>query len=173
LHPVGNHILQFNTLYLTRFRTYKIAKSKHLPPSPFTGNFFRFLDFALVSIQLISQWLRLSHVRHCPYRPVPKSQYRQEYYYSIPAPIPLSTIVPVSVPSSGLGPTPPHTTSPPSECVPPPRNQRGGGDTRLRVSGLGWSKFGRLEKKPSTLPTLCPFQIIFLSDFFTAAPNFV
>ncbi len=29
LSPVGGHILQeFNTLYLTRFRTYKIAKSK-------------------------------------------------------------------------------------------------------------------------------------------------
>ncbi len=55
LSPVGDHILQkFDTLYLTRFRTYKIARppkqklggrepqtDKHLPQSPFTGKFFR------------------------------------------------------------------------------------------------------------------------------------
>ncbi len=35
----------------------------------------------------------------------------------------------------------------------PPRNQRGG-HTRLRGRG-GVSQFGRLEKKPSTLSTLC------------------
>ncbi len=36
----------------------------------------------------------------------------------------------------------------------PPRHQRGGGQTRLRVRGWGESKFRRLEKKLSTLPTL-------------------
>jgi hypothetical protein len=51
---VGDHILQeFTILYLTRFRTYKIARppqtktwegrgpqtDKHLPLSPFTGKF--------------------------------------------------------------------------------------------------------------------------------------
>jgi hypothetical protein len=56
LSPVRDHILQeFNTQYLTRFRTYKIArptqtntsegrglrKIKHLPQSPFTCQFFR------------------------------------------------------------------------------------------------------------------------------------
>jgi hypothetical protein len=54
LSCVGDHILQeFNTLYLTRFRTYKTALTlqtktfkgpqtdKYLPQSPFTGNFFR------------------------------------------------------------------------------------------------------------------------------------
>ncbi len=55
LSYVGDHILQeFNTLFLTRFRNYKIASStktktlegrgpqtgKHLPQSPFTGQFF-------------------------------------------------------------------------------------------------------------------------------------
>jgi hypothetical protein len=53
---VGYHILdEFNTLYLTRLRTYKIAKppqtktydgrgpqaDKLLPQSPFTGQLFR------------------------------------------------------------------------------------------------------------------------------------
>ncbi len=49
LRPVGDHILQeFNILYLTRFRTYKIAdfpkqkprrgvSSEHLPQNPFIG----------------------------------------------------------------------------------------------------------------------------------------
>ncbi len=56
LRCVGDRILQeFNTLYLTRFRTYKIAlplpnknlggkepqTDKHLPPSTFTGQFWR------------------------------------------------------------------------------------------------------------------------------------
>jgi hypothetical protein len=45
LSPVGDHILQeFNILYLTRFRTYKIARppqTKHLPQSPLTCQFFR------------------------------------------------------------------------------------------------------------------------------------
>ncbi len=39
-----------------------------------------------------------------------------------------------------------------SECSPPPRNRGGGG---LRVGGWGESQFRRLEKKLSTLPTLC------------------
>jgi hypothetical protein len=57
LSPVGGHILQeFNTLYLTRFRTYKIARppqkpmrgggsrtDKHLAQSPFTGQFFHMI----------------------------------------------------------------------------------------------------------------------------------
>ncbi len=49
--PVGDHILQFNTLYLTGFRLYKIVRAhtnkerrwpqtdKHLPQSLFTGKF--------------------------------------------------------------------------------------------------------------------------------------
>jgi hypothetical protein len=56
LSPAGDHILQeFNTLYLTRFRTYKIARPptqtprrgggvrqiKHLTQSPYTGQFFK------------------------------------------------------------------------------------------------------------------------------------
>ncbi len=41
--------------------------------------------------------------------------------------------------------------SPASESA--PRNQRGGGHTRLRVRGWG-SQFGRLKNKPSTLSTL-------------------
>jgi hypothetical protein len=63
--PVGDHILQkFNTLYLTRFRTYKIArttqtrggglrqiKTCHL--SPLQINLFRWRHFALLSISLI------------------------------------------------------------------------------------------------------------------------
>jgi hypothetical protein len=55
LNHVGDHILQeFNILYLTRLRTYRIArppqtktwegrwpqKDKQLPQSPFTGHFF-------------------------------------------------------------------------------------------------------------------------------------
>ncbi len=69
LSPVGANILQeFNTLYLTRFRTYKIAR----PPITKTWrggglrqvttcrkvslqvNFFRWRHFALVSVKLIS-----------------------------------------------------------------------------------------------------------------------
>jgi hypothetical protein len=44
LSCVGDHIVQeFNTMFLTRFRTYKIATSpgKHLPQSPFTSQFYR------------------------------------------------------------------------------------------------------------------------------------
>jgi hypothetical protein len=56
LSSVGDHILQeFNTLYLTRFRNYKIARppqiknlegerpqtDKYRPQSPFTGQLFR------------------------------------------------------------------------------------------------------------------------------------
>ncbi len=60
-----------------------------------------------------------------------------------------------SVPSSELGPNTP-TPSPPSECV-PHRNPCGERHTRLRVRGWGRGgpQFGRLEKKPSTLSTLC------------------
>ncbi len=68
LSCVGDHILQkFNTLYLTRYRTYTIARppqtktlegrglqtDKHLQLSPFKGEFF--LDevsFSLLSISL-------------------------------------------------------------------------------------------------------------------------
>jgi hypothetical protein len=67
LSPVGGHILQeFYHLYLTRFRTYKIARSpqtktregrgpqkdKNLPQSPYRGKFFRLRHFALVSKRL-------------------------------------------------------------------------------------------------------------------------
>ncbi len=52
LSCVGDHIPQeFNTIYLTRFRTYKtvlplsnkklVRQIKHLPQRPFTGKFFR------------------------------------------------------------------------------------------------------------------------------------
>jgi hypothetical protein len=55
LSPVGDHILkEFNTLDLTRFKIFKIARppltktsegrgpqiDKHLPQNPFTGQFF-------------------------------------------------------------------------------------------------------------------------------------
>jgi hypothetical protein len=66
LSPVRDHILQeFNTLYLTRFRTYKIARppqpkiwegrgpqtAKHLPQSPFTGQFFKITTYGIVFYQ--------------------------------------------------------------------------------------------------------------------------
>jgi hypothetical protein len=41
-----------------------------------------------------------------------------------------------------------------SECVPPPE-QKGGGTHSHADEGLGESQFGRLEKKPRTLSTLC------------------
>ncbi len=70
LSPVGDHILQvFNTLYLTRFRTYKIATppqtktDKHLPQSPLQINCFRWRHYALVSIKLISPWPRIKTYR--------------------------------------------------------------------------------------------------------------
>jgi hypothetical protein len=73
MSPVRDHILQdFNTLYPTRFRTHKIARpppnkkprmgggltDKHLPRSPFTGKFFRWRQFALMSILLGAHKLR-------------------------------------------------------------------------------------------------------------------
>ncbi len=66
LSCVGDHFRQ--VLYLTRFRTYKIARPtpkqkpmrgrglrqiNSLPQSPFTGKFFRWRHFALLSISLI------------------------------------------------------------------------------------------------------------------------
>jgi hypothetical protein len=66
LSCVGDHLLQeFNTLYLTRFRTYKIALSpptktyegrepqpdKHLPQSPFIGQFFLITTFGIAFYQ--------------------------------------------------------------------------------------------------------------------------
>jgi hypothetical protein len=55
-----------------------------------------------------------------------------------------------------LSPRPNWDPSPPLQqaSVSLPRNQRGEGHTLLPVGG-GWSKFGRLEKKPSTLSILC------------------
>jgi hypothetical protein len=45
--------------------------------------------------------------------------------------------------------------SPASECVPPSWNQREGGQHSLAGKGSGRSRFGRLERKPGTLYTLC------------------
>ncbi len=65
LSPHGDHILQeFNTLYLTKFRTYKIVRPLQTKPRrgrqintcrkvPLQVNTFRWRHFALVSIQLI------------------------------------------------------------------------------------------------------------------------
>ncbi len=61
LSPVGDHILQeFNTLYLSRFRTNKISRppqtkgegrgpqtDKHLPQSPFTSKFLQMTTFCV------------------------------------------------------------------------------------------------------------------------------
>jgi hypothetical protein len=55
----------------------------------------------------------------------------------------------VSVPSSELAPPPPL----PKAGVPPPPGTNGGeGNTRMRGGG---SQFGRLERKPCILNTLC------------------
>jgi hypothetical protein len=59
---------------------------KHLPQSPFTGQFFRWWHFALVSIKLISSWCTLS-VTHeqirCHLRLTqPPSKVRQMIPYS-------------------------------------------------------------------------------------------
>ncbi len=66
LSPVGDHILQeFNTLYLTTFKTYKIARppqtiiqegrrpqtDKHLPQSPITCKFFYMTTFLIAFYQ--------------------------------------------------------------------------------------------------------------------------
>ncbi len=46
--------------------------------------------------------------------------------------------------------------SPASECALPTRTKGwGGGHTRQRLRGVGEFQFRRLEKKLSTLPTLC------------------
>ncbi len=58
----------------------------------------------------------------------------------------------VYVPSSELGLS--HPLSRQRVC-PSPRNQRGGGAHSCAGEGLGESQFQRLEKKFSTLPTLC------------------
>jgi hypothetical protein len=42
-----------------------------------------------------------------------------------------------------------------SECAPPRTKGWGGGHTRLRLRGVGEYQFRRLDKKLSTLPTLC------------------
>ncbi len=72
---VGDHILQeFNTLYLTRFRTYKIATKpqtktqegwgpqteKYMPQSPFTGQFFQMTTFCFVFYVVSSSMVRLN-----------------------------------------------------------------------------------------------------------------
>ncbi len=68
LSPVGDHILQeFNTLYLTRFRTYKIVDHPKLKPRMWVAsdrsklaakvNCLRWRHFAVVSLQLISPWM--------------------------------------------------------------------------------------------------------------------
>ncbi len=60
----------------------------------------------------------------------------------------------VCVPSSELG--PPHHPPPASECaLCTPLNQRRGEHTCKGGEGVVESQFGRLEKKPSTLSTLC------------------
>jgi hypothetical protein len=52
-----------------------------------------------------------------------------------------------------LGPPNPSTAS---ECAPPPLTKVGGWGTHSPAGeGVGKSQFGRLEKKPSTLSTLC------------------
>ncbi len=55
-------------------------------------------------------------------------------------------------PLVGIGTPPPLSRK---RVFPSPPEPKGGGDTRLRVRG-GWSQFRWLEKKLSTLPTLCP-----------------
>jgi hypothetical protein len=57
----------------------------------------------------------------------------------------------VPVPSLKLGPPRPL----PQASVPLPPEPRGGGRTYLRVRGVGESQIQRLEKKLSTLSTLC------------------
>jgi hypothetical protein len=57
----------------------------------------------------------------------------------------------VYVPSSALGPLHPLSRH---RVIPPPRNQTGG-HTLACGRGGGGSQFGRLEKKPGTLSTLC------------------
>ncbi len=60
----------------------------------------------------------------------------------------------MSVHSSQLGPPQPPTQI--NECVPPPGTGRGGGGVTLACGrGGGQTHFGRLERKPGTLSTLC------------------
>jgi hypothetical protein len=55
-----------------------------------------------------------------------------------------------------------------SECAPPPQN-RGEGAHSPAGEGLGKSQFRRLEKKLSTLPTLCVGVFFSSSSIFTAS----
>ena len=49
LSPVGDHILQeFNTLYLTRFRTYNISRPPQIYCTPAAGQFFQMTKFCVV-----------------------------------------------------------------------------------------------------------------------------
>ncbi len=64
----GEYIQELQTVNLTRYRTYKIAlpsqtkiqaergpqADKHLPPSPFTGQFLRKADISIQSLLVIS-----------------------------------------------------------------------------------------------------------------------
>ncbi len=55
------------------------------------------------------------------------------------------------------------------QAIVPSRNQTGGGTHSPAGEGVkGGSQFGRLEKKPSTLPTLCSHPIISLLQFLSA-----
>ncbi len=62
-----------------------------------------------------------------------------------------------------IGTTPPPL--PQAVCV-PPRNKRGAHSPASKEVGGGGSQFGRLEKKLSTLPTLCEklFPLFFLDE---------
>jgi hypothetical protein len=53
-------------------------------------------------------------------------------------------------------------TLPQVSVSPPPQNQRGGVDTRLRGRGWGESQFARLERKPNTLSTLWGYRYCIL-----------
>ncbi len=54
-----------------------INSNKHQPQSPFTGQFFRWRHFALVSLQLISPWENLPEF---PSRELNSGLYLQHYY---------------------------------------------------------------------------------------------
>ncbi len=49
----------------------------------------------------------------------------------------------------------PTPLSPPSKCV-TPLDPNGGGKHLLAGEGVGGTHFGRLDRKPDTLYTLCP-----------------
>jgi hypothetical protein len=74
----------------------------------------------------------------------------------------------MSVPSSEVG-----LPSPASECVPPTEPRMGAHSPA--GEGVGESQFGRLEKKPSALSTLCIKSLVFsrLPNYiFSQAPSF-